>query len=489
MTRQEQIKYIGNNSVISQYNDKLNFLSYFIIPLPQRFYERGISADELEKSGWRILNNENRSLDPLNEIKKYIYESMIPSVDLKKLQKFKPNLLLRKELDNKEYFINTQTDGKKIKILISEIDVWILDANIAFFVLKFELPVENKISLNEISCMVNRNLRDFRDLMVENNNIRVKYQKEVSNFIDWIFELTKTGEKTFLNIEKNDFERYEFYPIYNSSYYAKMLTAVHVDIDEEILKKIESDYEEELKTIEIDGTGVIEEVPFLLATTSEFYPQKLWEANESYINETVSKGGINIWKYWSGLAVKDSLAFFSINEGGGMIVSACRSVNYFIYILNLYVNYRVKLLEHMLIENKDFIDIESDLKKLEEVQKLHNMFMSEEIAVKFQPNEIHKSIMKGLETKELFDEVEDNINKTYQRTKDNTDILVGIGMGFVGIAGTFLSKEWLVKTFNEHPFVFSSVSICLMAAMFAMIIKRKLIYKKIAEFKKNISIK
>jgi hypothetical protein len=551
MTRQEQISLLGKKAKIGEYeyNNKKhkNFLSYFIIPVPHKFNEKRKNLEDVEKCGWKILNlksdgiNKKRIFDFNSDLKKYIYEGLMPQKTKKDFINEKSNIVLQKKI-SEDFKIRTQSND--VFMRLEEVDLWILEGNIAFFVLKFQLSDKynletNTVNLNELSN-VNRILRDFRNVFIfENGNeiihvnnldyIKIvkweknknalvkerktvdvnaikslnyfKFHKKVQNkiyyfkkpeekLIDYLFRITQYDKKSFLNITEQDLDKEQFYPIYNSSYYAKLLTAAHVEIDYEILSLIESPTTGELKRIEIDGTDTIEEMPFLLASTSDFYPSESWESNENYINEMVNKGGINIWKYWSGIALKDSLAFFSVNDGGGMIVSACKDINYFIYILNLYVNYRVKLLEHNLILDRYFIDIEKNLKNLEEVQRLHNMYMSEEIAIRFQPNEIHQAIMRGLELKELFNEVEENIKNTYERAKDNTGIIISIFSGVIALIGFFLTKDkiksYIYQFYEYSPFL-SILSLVLIIMFIGLgIFYRRKIYKFLALLKRKV---
>jgi len=504
MTRQEQISYLGEKAKISEFNGEKNFLSYFIIPVPHKFYEKRKPLEDVKKSGWKILNlkseenNQKRIFDFNNDLKKYIYEGLMPKKTEKEFKKEKSNIVLQKKIYNDIYEVEIRKD-KYVKVILDEIDLWILEKNIAFFVIKFKLPriynylsgklfnwkVNVEVNLNELA-IVNRILRDFRNVNINKNKITSCRNGE-SNFIDWLIDLTRVDNKSFLNIKKQDFEKEEFYPIYNSTHYSKLLTAVHVTVDDDILHKIEPPTQAELKKIEIDGTDTIEEMPFLLASTSDCYPIKMWESNENYINEMVNKGGINIWKYWSGIALKDSLAFFSVNEGGGMIVSSCKGVNYFIYILNLYINYRIKLLEHSLIMDQYFVDIEKNLKNLEEVQRLHNMYMSEEIAIRFQPNEIHQAIMRGMELKELFNEVEENIKNTYERSKENTALIISAFSFMIAIISLLEDKiiEFIKIFYNTHPEIAIIVGILILILIVFIIIKRKTLYKRLAELKRE----
>jgi hypothetical protein len=471
MTRQEQIEFLGKHQPSKFKEDKRNFLSYFIIPLPHKVYDfKTIDEflNKVDKNKWKILNEKEgkRVLDYNKELKKHVYETFLPFYNEEEKNNFfieKKHFLLRKEI-NKEFEIETKYNNgetKCNKFVLEDIDLWILEENIAFFVLKFGINKNSKLTINDLSAL-NR-IRDFRNFKIDKN----------ANVIDYLLGLTKVGNKSFLNITKKDLESDEFYPIYNSSYYAKLLTAVHIDIDDNKLSEIKGTTTKELKKVDIDKIDIIEEIPFLLASTSEFYPVKTWEANEEYINEMVNRGGINIWKYWSGTALKDSLAFFSVNDGKGMIVSSCKDINYFIYILNLYLNYSVKLLENRLARDKYFFDIEKSFKMAERLQVLKNLYMSEEIAIKFQPNKIHQAILSGLETKELLEEVQNNVEKTYDRTKDNTEFIATLFTITVALVGLFVSQDDIREFIHKN--IILALSLFLIFGLIIISSRRKII--------------
>ena len=494
MTRQEKIKHLGEQ-IPSIRKNKRNFLSYFIIPLPHKVYEMKIDRFlySLQKCKFEIINNtlNKRILDINKNIKKYIYNDFLPEFNSAYKKEFfieKNHFLLRKKI-NEFYEIQTKYDISKVKfnrLLLKEIDLWILEENIAFFVTKFEMDKDNKLTINDIS--VTNRIRDFRSLKIDENKKQILFDKQNANFIDWLLNLTICNNKSFLNITKKDLEDKKLYPILNSSYYAKTLSAIHIELKNDLLDEIIPIVTTELNTSEAEKVEILEESAFLLASTSEFYPIKKWEFNENYIIETIKENGIKIWKYWFGIALKDSCIFLSLNDGGETIINNCKDINYFIYILNLYLNYSVKLLEHNLIE-KYFLDIEDTMKKVIQIQKLRNLYMSEEIAIKFQPNKIHKAILKGLETKTLLKEVEENIYKTYERTKDNTDIIISLFTGFFGVVTIFLSKDEIIAWFKQKPQWAIPLSISFVIILLFFIYKRKLILSRFLKFFKKITLK
>ena len=273
----------------------------------------------------------------------------------------------------------------------------------------------------------------------------------------------------------------ELYPIYNTSYYAKLITAIHVDTDtikdengeDFIIEPLEKN---NLIFKEINGTGTLEEIPYYLATTSELYPYGMFDANEEYIHSLVDEGGITIWKYWSGIAVKDSLAFFSLKSGGSNIVNNARNCYYFIYMLNLYINYKLRYFEHTLID-KDFTNLDKIYPKFVQLQQLRNQFMSNEIAVRFQSNIIHNAISEALNTSNMYEEVKENVIDTLELTRNNTDMILTVGTSVVAFMGAWISQDTINELYQKQPALTVSSILVVVFIFFIGIKKRSRIIK------------
>lgn len=441
MTRQEQLKEIGEMT-------PQDFMSYFIIPLPHNFYENKSNVfSKIEKTEWKIVNNtetfKGRQLNAFN-IKTYVYENMIPPLEEKThIDKYK-SLLLKKEL-NKKAKLN------EYEFTISEIDLWIFDENIAFFTIKTEINYA-EYSINELSEF-NRRFREFKFLDLDSGSdellfSRVNgYEESKNGLLEYLIETTRVDEKSFLNIDKEQCtlsalskkktcKPNPLYPIYNTSTNAKLLTAVQTKTSTfSNTDEIEPLHETDLKPSTINGTSTLQEVPFYLASCLSLNPSKGNMGNEEYINSLVDNGGFNIWKYSSGITIHDSFALFGLGDDGGPVAQNMKGHFYFIYMLNLYINYQARFIENKLI-NEEFeaLDINDWYTKL---QKLKNQFITKEIGIKFQENELHKSMMSALGTENMLGEITDNLMETREITQSNMGIYFTlIGFIFVSILET-----------------------------------------------------
>ena len=512
MTRQERITEIGKlkPSTFKDWETKeplaKNQMSYFIVPFAHEIYEKKSPTrivENLKILNWNLVNNKEKRIlcDTgdgrfMESIKLYLYDEMVP-----KYEKINEHFLLQKNLIfqkndlQKEWTFRSYFRGEidfETNFLLDGLDLLIVDKHIAFFSIKTQLCLDDTSSVSDISAKFNRNMKDFRNMYVDlqthtfsnDNNAGVSVFEWFSSLV----ELENTSLLSESSPSLREIQNYkEFYPIYNASYNAKMITAMHVDEMEVNGEEIEPAFEDDLITMNIDGTSSLEEMPYLLATTSELYPSKAWEGNEEYINEQIGNGQINIWKYWSGVVLHDSMAFFSIGDGGSAIVNSARNSYYFIYMLNLYAAYKVRYFEYQLIDN-EFISIENIRSHFSDLQRLKNQYMCTELSSLFQPNVVHEAIKSAMKTDDMYDEVKDNIEATLEITSRNTDIIVTALLSIFSIGGMYFNQDMLMNFFEKHQWY--AVGIALVIATFIIIAvkKRSLIIRMFGKIKTKFSI-
>ena len=429
----------------------------------------------------RIFPNDAVSM---GAVKAYIYNHMLPTMPsysdrskaIREVFAEFGNLLFRKEdIASLWQFEGDERDTVfNAKVDLEGIDLWVLNKHIAFFVLRTKMNIDDSSTLSDISSRYNRVMRDFRGVYVnEEKRLFSNNASKGIKLVEWLLKLvTPQGEETnLIGNTQAMCEMDEFYPIHNSAHYAKMITALHIEESGFYGEEIEDTYTEELLYAQINGTGILEEVPYHLASTGELYPCKMWENNESYINEQVNIHGINIWKYWSGIAMHDSMAFFSIGEGGSGIVNHARHSYYFIYMLNFYINYTLRYFEHRLID-KEFTSIENIYPMFIEMQRLRNQFMSAEIATKFQPNIVHNAISSAMKTEEIYGEIKENVDATLALTRQNTDMMVTAAMSLFTFGGLWVSQEKLIELFKQHPWWSASAALFVFVVVLVAIAKR-----------------
>ena len=497
MDRVSIIKEVGKlKPSIFEETNSVNFSSTFIVPIPHNVH-KSLNATSFFKNidkNWEIKNDTIEKDLSLYDIKKYIKESMFQKIP--KGEKQKRNFIL----DGNNLYLRYKHTIPLIKygniqLVLSRIDLWIMEGNIAFFTYMVELNTENLLDINTISSKINRDLRDFRELSIniEKQELYFRDKDNGISIVEYFLSLTKNDKKSFLNIEFNDSSfnvEDDLQTIHESSYYAKMITALHIDDDH--IKIADKDYpitsiSDTLKeNVNID-IGILSELSFLLGTTASFdFKSELEYVNhENYTYTHIQEQGINIWKFWSGIALLDSVAFISVKKGGSGITYAAKTSNYFIYMLNLYVNIRLEFFENYIID-KDFISIERIYPAVKEIQRIKNHYIANQVSRKFQPNHIHKKIAEGLNNNDVLSEIEENIATTLELTKNNTDIVFSIASGLAAISSIWLSGDMIVKWYNTHPYITTATIFIFVMASVVVVSKKSYIIRLIKQSFKSL---
>lgn len=474
------------------------FQSTYIIPFCHDVHsikddeELSSFAKTLESSGWNILNNNKADLF-LHDIKQYLKDSLLPEFpskieEQKVFIQSKKSLVLRSKKFTSlklKYFPREQEDPNNPKhqefsLNLSSIDIWLLSENIGLFV--FHVEQSHQYIIDQYSTIINRTLRDYKNIyaLEDTNSINIsnKSLENGSKLIDLCFELTKkkNSDKSFLNINSIDKEDI----ISQSTHYAKMLTSVYVDKKEiDINNKKFDIVESRDKLTEETSTdfNYFDELPYLLATTSSFDPSKepTFIAHRRYLYDNLQSSSINIWRGWTGISLQDSCAFFSAKDGDKFIVLSNSTSNYFLYVMNIVTNIRLKLYEVGVID-EDFINVHKIYPLKRNLQKLKNQFIANEVSIKFQPSHIYKQMEKGLKNQEILDEISNNIDTTLDLTKQNTDAFVSAGAVLFAVGSLW---EPIAKGFSLYPIITSIVSIGLVVSIIITIYKRVTVLKKI----------
>lgn len=509
MTRQETISEIGKLKPSTFALDGAaiakNQMSYFIIPIAHEIYSKKTPAKILEsfkKLNWKIANNETKrafsqtDARQMDAIKLYLYDEMLPKIkNISEHFITQRNLLLQRVDLDKDWKFKSYFRGNleyETEFILDELDLWIVDKNIAFFTIKTKLALSDSSCVSEISSKFNRNMRDFKAMYVDTAaNLFSNDSTQGISVLDWLCSMVEIDGQSLLSHttkKVQDIQNLpEYYPVHNASYNAKMITAIHVDEMEVKGEEIESAFPDELISMNIDGVSVLEEMPYLLGTTSELYPTKTWESNEEFIFEQVGNGQINIWKYWSGVSLHDSLAFFSIGDGTSAIVNSARNSYYFIYILNLYTGYKLRVFEHELIDN-EFVSIENIRPLFSDLQRLKNQYMCTELSSLFQPNVVHEAIKSSMKIDDMYGEIKDNIEATLEITSRNTDIIVTVLISIFSIAGMYFNQEMLMTFFNMHQEIAIAIALVIVVAILTAVSYRSHIIRLIKRMRTKIGI-
>lgn len=475
MTRQEKLSEIGKLK-LSEYSLKI------IIPCPHNFYENKKSIFNRIKD-WEILNKSSEKAFNAFNIKTYIYGNVVPELNDNNPEKFldkNKTLILTKKL-------NDRFELKNFKFIISDVHLWIFDEHIAFFSLEIILEDFKNLTIDQITEF-HQSIRRYKFFSFElidsqYNKITDKGFIETDEFINYLLNLTKIDDKSFLNISLNDCklkskkdEINELYHIYNSTTNAKLLIGMQTEKTQySDGKEIEELEENELTFVSTNNVSILEEATFYIATCSSLSPTKDFMPNDNYIYDCLSKNKLSLWKYSLGIILHDSAVFLGLNKNGGNVIGNVNSSFYFIYMLNLYIYNQVKYLEHKIIDSS-FESLEIDY-YYEQLQKLKNQFISDEVGIKFQENELNSIISKAFKIEDSLSQVSGNLVETKEISQNNRTLILAILT--YPIINNFIPYNWIAN----NIFLSSLFGIVGIVGLYYLITNRKKIKKMY--YKKN----
>jgi len=463
MTRQEKLKEIGNMEI-----DK--YALKFIIPIPHKFYDNSSDVfNDIESLDWKINNKSKEILLGGYNIKTYIYENMIlPLKDKSKFLVDFCSLYLSKEI-NQKFSLNTIFKDKNItfEFELTNLDLWVFEEHIGFFVLDIKLNKTNPL-IDEI-VLFNRVFREFKYLSLQKTNSKIillntEYIKSY-DFVEYLLDFTKKDKKSFLNIQIGDIKEKDdnyFNTIYNTTTNAKLLIGIQIKntafLNNQLIKE---DNQTNINEDIAKTMSILEEIPFYIATCSYLdNSDKSFIYDDSYIYKIVQNQGVNLWKYSSGIVLHDSFALVGLANDGGPVVNNVNNSFYFVYMLNLYIYFQIRYIERKIIDKHfESREIAYLYKKL---QKLKNQFITEDIAIKFQENEINKITLEALKTNQILSEVTNNLVETKQITDNNLGLYISLG----GFAFVSVFQESLQEFFKNHTLPILAIGVPLAGILY-----------------------
>lgn len=409
---------------------------------------------------------------------------MIPQFSDNQEQEFldeNKSILLNKKINKKIELLSL--DGIEYSFILQNIDLWIFEEHISFFVFNIDLDYI-KYSLNQLANF-HKILRSFKNLRIEKSENKIIFkQSEITegekyDILSYLLELTGK-EDTFLNINENDCKNLVekttqkenfLFPIYNTSINAKLLVGMQLKEDKFSDSSLIEEYTQDSISFNDVRLSILEELPYYVASCMETFPTMHFIPSESYLYGKVEEGGFSPWKYSSGVTIYDSCAIVGLKSHGGPVVSNINSNFYFIYMLNLYISFQIRYIENKII-NKNFesIDINYQYKKL---QTLKNHFLADEIAVKFQENEFHSSVCSALRAKNIIEEVTSNLMETKAITQSNKGVILTLG-SFLFVS---IFQDPLMEQFKQYSFQITAIAMPTVYLVYKYRVKLRKLFK------------
>lgn len=423
------------------------------------YQNKGKNYDFLLNKKWQKVQNNFHKIDKLTD---YIQDAMFTKNSI-----FSLNL-------NKNFTLfvdGTQT----ISLHISHIEAVFFEQNI----LIISLFCSSKASINDISISLNRELRNPNFLYIDTKNCNIlsigdylqnaqklkdDYQKntgKIMSFFEYFYDILG-GEKQLILKDLRS----------GKSKYAKFITAIYAQTNQDLNDKLLFAYPQ-LQHETDAAINLLQVCAHHLATANDLaLKDKKFEADIDFIRNNAKHYGIRLWRFWTGVAGLNSLAFLSINDGSSSIINQSKNEIYLIFLINYYVKLRLQDLDKKTIDDS-FMQQNKSRQNLESLLALKAKYFSQEVADSFQPIFIDKRLKKALGIDILMHQVEDNIIKTNELTKENNSSVIAI------IIALYAASQEIISSITNSIFI--KLSSIFIISFLALIIwkKRNYIGKKL----------
>ena len=138
-----------------------------------------------------------------------------------------------------------------------------------------------------------------------------------------------------------------------------------------------------------------------------FSNKRDWQVSPEYLRALLQKNGIEIWEYWRGMALHDSLAFLAYDENMPIDWQA-EAYYYPLHTYLYHLQFRLNCFSEEIID-QELNDVLKARQIKDRFNKFRNQYWFRDITVDFQGVEITDKLKAGLEVGTLFGMVESEI--------------------------------------------------------------------------------
>lgn len=166
---------------------------------------------------------------------------------------------------------------------------------------------------------------------------------------------------------------------------------------------------------------------FELATTSAegaaggHRQQRGWQYSMDYVRHAMEEGGIRIWEYWDGLALRDVCAFVAWSDSMPLIKGGQLEARYYpIYVHAYHLRHELdgiasQCIDHDLVETKRLRD------ELRRFQIFRSRYWFREVTRDFQGVEVFRRMKRGMEVDDLFETVSAEVREVSEYLEGMSD--------------------------------------------------------------------
>ena len=207
---------------------------------------------------------------------------------------------------------------------------------------------------------------------------------------------------------------------------------------------------------------------------------RTWQISPEYLRYLLGEHGIEIWEYWRGMALHDTLAFLSYQEKMPIIYQA-ESYYYPLYIYFYHVQFKLNCFSSEIID-QELNDVLQSRDIKDRFNKFRNQYWFTDVTVDFQGVEIARKIKTGLQINNLFETVSSEIGEISDYVDDKMDkgkqsfitfMVLALYPLFVifDLIQIWSFHDWFISKIQTHPIVVS-IFIVFIVALFVTIVPR-----------------
>ncbi len=163
-------------------------------------------------------------------------------------------------------------------------------------------------------------------------------------------------------------------------------------------------------------------IPFELATVSNhgssvgWKDDPEWEYNREYIRSLMENNLIEVWEYWSALALRDTIAFVSYSTKVPIMWQA-ESRYYPLYVFCYHLRYQLDKLSDEIVDY-DMSNARRGRRIRDAFQRFRNHYWFQEATKDFVGIEVFERMKKGMRINEVYDAVSNEISEVTRHLQE-----------------------------------------------------------------------
>jgi hypothetical protein len=136
-----------------------------------------------------------------------------------------------------------------------------------------------------------------------------------------------------------------------------------------------------------------------------------WQYNMDYVKRLLDEGGIAIWEYWKGLALRDVCAFVAWSDSMPLIKRDQLEARYYpLYVHAYHLRHELDGIAASCVDH-DLVEVHRLRVQLRRFETFRSRYWFKEVTRDFQGVEVFRRMKQGMEVDELFETVSDEVKE------------------------------------------------------------------------------